>query len=145
MRRVPVFVWVVVLAFSLVWISMGSLITPGAKKHDFLNLYTGASLALDGKFASIHDAGFQVREKQFVPSTDALVPFVRPLFYALLLAPLALIPFSAAFWVWIALETALLLACWAWGFRRFGANALVFAAFSLPGPLGIASGQDCVL
>jgi hypothetical protein len=31
MRRKPVFVWVVVLAFSMVWISMGSLITPGAK------------------------------------------------------------------------------------------------------------------
>lgn len=146
MRRVPVFVWVVVLAFSLVWISMGSLITPGAKKHDFLNLYTGASLALDGKFAAMHDVDVQLqRERQFVPSTDALVPFVRPSFYALLLAPLALIPYAAAFWVWIAAQSALLLACWAWGFRRFGENALVFAAFSLPGPLGIASGQDCVI
>jgi len=146
MRRVPVFVWVVVLAFSMVWISMGSLITPGAKKHDFLNLYTGASLALDGNFAVLHDVDVQLqRERQFVPSTDALVPFVRPSFYALLLAPLALIPYAVAFWVWIALQSALLLACWAWGFRRFGANALVFAAFSLPGPLGIASGQDCVI
>jgi hypothetical protein len=146
MRRVPVFVWVVVLAFSLVWISMGSLITPGAKKHDFLNLYTGASLALDGKFAAMHDVDVQLeRERRFVPSTDALVPFVRPSFYALLLAPLALIPYAAAFWVWMAAQSALLVACWAWGFRRFGANALVFAAFSLPGPLGIASGQDCVM
>jgi Glycosyltransferase family 87 len=146
MRRVPVFVWVVVLAFSMVWISMGSLITPGAKKHDFLNLYTGASLALDGKFAVMHDVDVQLqRERQFVPSTDALVPFVRPSFYALLLAPLALIPYGTAFWVWIVLQSALLLACWAWGYRRFGANALVFAAFSLPGPLGIASGQDCVI
>jgi hypothetical protein len=146
MRRVPVFVWVVVIAFSLVWISMGSLITPGAQKHDFLNLYAGASLALDGKFAAMHDVNVQLqREREFVPSTDALVPFVRPSFYALLLAPLALIPFAKAFWVWIAVQSALLMACWAWGFRRFGANALVFAAFSLPGPLGIASGQDCVV
>jgi hypothetical protein len=145
MRRVPVFVWVVVLAFSLVWISMGSLITPAGEKHDFLSFYTGASLALDGKFASLHDIDVQLRERQFVPSTDALVPFVRPSFYALLLAPLALIPFAEAFWVWIALQSALLLACWAWGFRRFGPNALVFAAFSLPGPLGIASGQDCAM
>src|SRR5271168_4884165 len=123
MRRVPVFVWVVVLAFSILWISMGSLITPGAKKHDFLNLYTGASLALDGRFAAMHDVDVQLdRERRFVPSTDALVPFVRPSFYALPLAPLALIPYAAAFWVWIAAESALLLACWAWGFRRFGAN-----------------------
>lgn len=146
MRRVPVFVWVVVLGFTLVWISMGSLIGPGAKKHDFLNLYTGASLALDGRFAALHDVDVQLqRERQYVPSTDALVPFVRPSFYALLLAPLALIPYAAAFWVWIAAQSALLLACWAWGLRRFGANALVFAAFSLPAPLGIASGQDCVI
>ena len=146
MRRVPVFVWVVVLAFSMVWIAMGSLITPGAQKHDFLNLYTGASLALEGKFAVLHDIDVQLqRERQFVPSTDALVPFVRPSFYALLLAPLALIPYATAFWVWIVLQSALLLGCWAWGYRRFGANALVFAAFSLPGPLGIASGQDCVM
>jgi hypothetical protein len=94
----------------------------------------------------MHDVDVQLqRERQFVPSTDALVPFVRPSFYALLLAPLALIPYSAAFWVWIVLQSALLLACWVWGYRRFGANALVFAAFSLPGPLGIASGQDCVI
>jgi len=146
MRRVPVFVWVVVLAFSMVWISMGSQITPGAQKHDFLNLYTGGSLALDGKFAVLHDVDVQLRrEREFVPSIDALVPFVRPSFYALLLAPLALIPYKAAFWVWIVLQSLLLLACWAWGYRRFGANALVFAAFSLPGPLGIASGQDCVM
>jgi hypothetical protein len=146
MRRVPVFIRVVVVSFSLLWISMGSLIAPGAIKHDFLNLYTGASLALHGDFRAMHDVGVQLqREREFVPSTDALVPFVRPSFYALLLAPLALIPFKAAFWVWLAFQSALLLGCWAWGFRRFGAEALVFASFSLPGPLGIASGQDCVI
>jgi hypothetical protein len=146
MRRVPLFVWFVVPAFSLVWISLGSMITPGAKTQDFLNIYTGASLALDGKFATMHDVGVQLeRERKFVPSTDVLRPFVRPSFYALLLAPLALIPFATAFWVWIAAQSALLIGCWAWGFRRFGANALVFAAFSLPGPLGVASGQDCVI
>src|ERR1700689_5088369 len=113
MRRVPVFVWVVVVAFCLLWVSLGSLITPGAKKHDFLNLYTGASLALDGKFAVMHDVDVQLeRERKFVPSTDALVPFVRPSFYALLLAPLALIPFATAFWVWIAAQSALLMGCW---------------------------------
>jgi len=146
MRRVPLFVWFVVPAFSLVWISLGSMITPGAKTQDFLNIYTGASLALDGKFATMHDVDVQLeRERKFVPSTDVLRPFVRPSFYALLLAPLALIPFATAFWVWIAVQSALLIGCWAWGFRRFGANALVFAAFSLPGPLGVASGQDCVI
>ncbi|MGA3187330.1 MAG: glycosyltransferase family 87 protein, partial [Bryobacteraceae bacterium] len=110
------------------------------------NIYTGASLALDGQFATMHEVDVQLqREKKFVPSTDALVPFVRPSFYALLLAPLGLIPYATAFWVWIGAQSALLIGCWAWGFRRFGPNALVFAAFSLPAPLGVASGQDCVI
>ena len=146
MRRVPLFLWILVPALSLLWISLGSMITPGAKTQDFLNIYTGASLALDGQFAAMHDVDVQLaRERKFVPSTDVLRPFVRPSFYALLLAPLALIPFKTAFWIWIAAQSALLIACWAWGFRRFGPNALVFAAFSLPGPLGVASGQDCVI
>jgi alpha-1,2-mannosyltransferase len=146
MPRVPVFLWILVPALSLLWISLGSMITPGAKTQDFLNIYTGASLALDGQFAAMHDVDVQLaRERKFVPSTDVLRPFVRPSFYALLLAPLALIPFKTAFWIWIAAQSALLIACGAWGFRRFGPNALVFAAFSLPGPLGVASGQDCVI
>jgi Glycosyltransferase family 87 len=146
MRRVPVFLWILVPALFLLWISLGSMITPGAKTQDFLNIYTGASLALDGQFTTMHDVDVQLaRERRFVPSTDVLRPFVRPSFYALLLAPLALIPFKTAFWIWIAAQSALLIGCWAWGFRRFGPNALVFAAFSLPGPLGVASGQDCVI
>ncbi len=146
MRRVPVFVWVVVLAFSGIWISLGSLITPGAKGHDFLNLYSAGSLALDGKFATLHDPAVQLeREQRFVPSTARLIPFGRPLFYALALAPLALIPFAAAFWVFIVSQSLLLIGCWAWAARRFGPNALVFAALALPGPLGIASGQDCAV
>jgi hypothetical protein len=146
MRRVPIYLWFVVFAFCGLWIALGSMIARGAKSQDFLNIYTGASLALDGKFATMHDVDAQLeRERRYFPATDTLRPFVRPSFYALALAPLALIPFATAFWVWIAAQSTLLLACWTWGFRRFGENALVFAAFSLPGPLGIASGQDCVI
>lgn len=124
---------------------LGSRIAPSAHKHDFLNLYTGASLALDGNFAEMHSPEVQLaRERRFVPELDALVPFVRPPFYALILAPLALLPFGVAFWVWIGLQSALLFACWAWALRRWGPDALVFAALYLPTALGIASGQDCV-
>jgi len=117
-----------------------------ARQHDFLNLYTGGALALDGRFADLHDPDVQLeRERRYVPRVDALVPFVRPAFYALLLAPLALLPYNTAFVVWIALQCCLLIGCWVWGARRFGPNALVFASFFLPPPLGIASGQDCVV
>jgi alpha-1,2-mannosyltransferase len=144
--RIPFQTWVAVLAFCLIWVGLGSVIVPGARKHDFLNLYTGASLALDGNFAHLHSPQVQfARERQFVPELPTLVPFVRPPFYALLLAPLALVPFGIAFWVWLALQSALLFGCWAWALSRWGPDALIFGALYLPTALGIASGQDCVL
>jgi hypothetical protein len=146
MRRIPLQTWAAVAGFCLLWIALGAVIAPGARKHDFLNLYTGASLALDGNFAHMHSPQVQLeRERRFVPGLDALVPFVRPPFYALILAPLALLPFGAAFWVWIGLQSMLLIGCWAWAFRRWGPDALVFGALYLPTALGIASGQDCVV
>jgi hypothetical protein len=145
MRRIPLQTWAAVAAFCLLWIALGSQIAPSARKHDFLNLYTGASLALDGNFAHMHSPEVQLeRERRFVPALDALVPFVRPPFYALLLAPLALLPFGVAFWFWIGLQSALLFGCWAWAFYRWGPDALIFGALYLPTALGIASGQDCV-
>jgi hypothetical protein len=146
MRRIPFETWAAVAGFCVLWIALGSLIAPGARKHDFLNLYTGASLALDGNFAHMHSPQVQLEsERRFVPELQALVPFVRPPFYALILAPLALLPFGAAFWVWIGLQSALLFGCWAWAFRRWGPDALILGALYLPTALGIASGQDCVL
>jgi hypothetical protein len=144
--RIPFQTWVAVLAFCLIWVGLGSVIVPGARKHDFLNLYTGASLALEGNFAHLHSPQVQfARERQFVPELPTLVPFVRPPFYALLLAPLALVPFGIAFWAWLALQSTLLFGCWAWALSRWGPDALIFGALYLPTALGIASGQDCVL
>ena len=145
-RRVPVQAWASIGACSLLWIAFGSQIVGGARKHDFLNLYTGASLALDGNFARLHDPAVQLeRERRYVPELPALVPFVRPHFYAAALAPLALIPFAPAFWVWLGLQTLVLLLCWRWAFERWGPDALIFGALFLPTALGIAHGQDCVL
>jgi Glycosyltransferase family 87 len=144
--RIPLQTCVAVLAFCLIWVGLGSVITPGARKHDFLNLYTGASLALEGNFAHLHSPQVQFdRERQFVPDLPALVPFVRPPFYALVLAPLALLPFGMAFWVWLTLQSTILFGCWTWALSRWGPDALTFGALYLPTALGIASGQDCVL
>jgi hypothetical protein len=146
MARIPLWVGLTVVGLSAMWIALGSLILPSARSHDFLNIYTGASLAHEGRFADLHDPEVQLaRERQIIPQLNALVPFVRPGFYAALLMPLALLPYGAAFVVWIAAQSALLLGCWAWTWRRFGPDALVFAALFLPCPLGIASGQDCVM
>ena len=80
-----------------------------------------------------------------MPSTPELIPFVRPHFYALALAPLSLLPLDAALYAWIALQVVLLVGCWAWAGRRFGPDALILGSLYLPTALGIAHGQDGVV
>lgn len=131
---------------SALWVALGSRIWPASDKHDFLNLYTGGRLALEGRFHEMHDPAVQLDfERRLVPDLPQLVPFVRPVFYALALAPMAALPYRAAFIAWTIAQVLLLIACWIWAWRRFGPDALIFAAMSLPAPLGIASGQDCVV
>lgn len=128
------------------WMFLGLLVTPSSRVHDFLNIYTGGKLALEGRFAELHDPAVQLaEEKRLVPTTERLVPFVRPHFYAAVLSPLALLPFGTAFWTWLGFQTLLLFGCWYWGFREFPADSVVISALYLPTALGIAHGQDGVL
>ena len=143
---VPLYAVLAVLAFCTLWTLLGSILVQGARLHDFLNLYAGASLARDGGFAGMHVPEVQLqREQEFAPQLRELVPFVRPPFYALLLAPLAWLPFGPAFWAWLGLQAGVLAATWTWAFRRWGTDALIFGSMYLPTALGIAHGQDCVL
>ena len=145
-RTVPLYAVLAVMAFCAFWMLLGSILVPGARFHDFLNLYAGASLARDGAFASLHSPEVQLqREREYAPQLPEVVPFVRPPFYALLLAPLAWVRFGPAFWVWLAVQSAVLIGAWIWAFRRWGADALIFGSMYLPTALGIAHGQDCVL
>ena len=144
-RPVPIGTLIAAIALSVFWIGIGSLLVEGARDRDFLNLYTGASLAGEGEFSQLFDPETQLRrERELVPATEELYPFVRPHFYAVILAPLSLIPFSAAFWVWLALHSILLIGCWTWASQRFGPDALIFGSLYLPTAVGIAHGQDCV-
>jgi hypothetical protein len=128
------------------WTAIAFLVVPGARHHDFLNLYTGAKLARSGQFSSLYDPATQLAtERALVPRTVTLIPFVRPHFYAAILSPLAALEFNRGFVVWVAFQTILLLACWVWGCRRFGPDALVFGALFAPAALGIEHGQDCVV
>jgi hypothetical protein len=128
------------------WIACGVHLFPEARSRDFLSFYTGASLALDGNWHGMYtEAGQLAREQTFVPERRNLVPFIRPPAYAILMAPLALLPFPLAFWVWMGVQTSVLLGCWAWAWRRFGLEAAAWAAVLIFGPLGVANGQDCAL
>jgi len=142
----PLWVVLAVVGLSTMWMLFGSMLLASARAHDFLNIYTGASLARQGHFAELHDPAVQLAfERTIQPNNPWLVPFVRPGFYAALLAPLSLLPYNTAFVVWITAQSLLLIGCWAWIWKLFGADALVFASLYLPTALGIASGQDCVL
>lgn len=143
---VPLYASLAVVAFCALWTLLGSILVPGARLHDFLNLYTGASLARDRVFDGMHSPEVQLaREREYSPQLPELVPFVRPPFYALVLVPLAWLPFGPAFWAWLSVQAAVLAGTWAWAFRSWGTDALIFGAMYLPTALGIAHGQDCVL
>ena len=145
-RSVPLYALLAVIAFCTLWILVGSIVAPGARMHDFLNLYAGASLARDGAFATMDAPEVQLqREREYAPQLPELVPFVRPPFYALFLTPLAWIPFGPAFWAWLGVQATALAGTWAWAFRRWGSDALIFGSMYLPTALGIAHGQDCVV
>lgn len=146
MRRIPVSTAAIVLGMCVLWIVMATELLPTARKHDFLSFYMGGRLILDGRVSHIYDTGVQLaEERRFVPELPQLVPFIRPISYAIALAPVAALPYNVAFLAWIAMQILLLIGCWIWAWRRFGPDALVYCALSLPAPLGIASGQDCVV
>ncbi len=130
---------------SLFYVAIGSSIRP-ARDHDFMNLYTGGMLARTGHLADLYDFDVQIqRQDQIAPGISAHFPFVRPPFYALILSPISLLPFQAAFGVWIAIQVGLFLCVWAWAWRRFGHDSIIYCSLFLPAAVGIAHGQDCVV
>jgi alpha-1,2-mannosyltransferase len=142
---IPLYAVLAVLAFCAFWILLGSMVVASARLHDFLSFYTGASLARDGVFHGMYMPEVQLQHQREYAQLPELVPYIRPPFYALMLSPLAWLPFGPAFWVWLAAQAAALAGTWAWAFRRWGADALIFGSMYLPTALGIAHGQDCVL
>jgi len=130
----------------LFWTAIGSNVIGVAFERDFLNLYTGGLLARTGHFADMYDWQVQVAtEDSLVPGLGIHMPFVRPPFYAMMLAPISLLPVKLAFPVWIGLHITGMLLVWLWAWRRFGPDSMVYCAFFLPASLGIAHGQDCIV
>ena len=142
-RRLPIGTLIFVGVLVVFWAVQGAMDVYRARQHDFLNIYTGASLAREGRFAELHDQQAQLaKEQELLPETSELIPFVRPAFYAALLAPLSLIPYETALWCWLLLQFLLLVGCWLWAARKFGSDALIFGGLYFPTAHGISSGQD---
>jgi hypothetical protein len=77
----------IAVVFTLFYGVLASSLVPASMHSDFLNLYTGASLARDGQFSQLHDPDVQfAREKELFPAVGFVWPFVRPHVYAAFLA-----------------------------------------------------------
>jgi hypothetical protein len=128
------------------WFINGIPIVPRTHNIDFLNLYTGAWFAHHWDWAHIYHASAQIAQEQiFVPGHVGLWPFVRPPFYAILMSPLALIPFGPAFSWWLGFQIGVYMACLVWAWRRFGPWTAVLGTLFFATPMGIAVGQDSAL
>lgn len=137
--------WVVAALATGFFVTVCRPILPYARQHDFLSFYTGATLVAEGRVDRLYDIKDQKRvEQSLVPGLVYIAPYIRPPFYALLLSPMARLPLSEAFIVWVAAQIAALLLIWRWAWRRFGPDSLVFCSLFLPAAYGIAHGQDCV-
>lgn len=137
---------IVAVGMSMLWVIVGAMVIESSRDHDFLNLFTGASLAREGRFADMHDPDVQfAKQKLLLPRLPEVVPFVRPSYYALVLSPISRFPFENAFWIWTAWHSLVLIACWAWAVKRFGWDALIFSVMYFPGAAGIIHGQDAVV
>lgn len=124
-------------------LAIGSGLLDHARDQDFLNFYTGASLAREGRYHELHDPGVQLaREREIVPSRTVLVPFVRPHIYAAALSPMAALDHAAAFRVWLALQAGFLLLFLYLIWRGFGSEGVLIGALYLPAALGFMHGQD---
>jgi hypothetical protein len=133
------------LILTAVWIAAGLQIAPEAQEREFASTYTAAKMASAGQYGRLNDPAVSQRYLKRVDPEAVAVPAARPQFYAFVLSPLARVPERTAFLIWVGIQLSLLFACWTWAVLRFGSDALLWGALSLPCCLGIAYGQDGVL
>ena len=143
--RLPLGTLVFVVMLSIFWVVQGTVTYQRARHHDFLSFYTGATLVRQAQAEELYDLDAQkLIQESLAPANEDIIPFIRPSYYALILAPLSFLPFGAAFWAWIVFQTVLLFGCWAWAGRYFGWDAMIFGAIYYPTATGVINAQDCV-
>jgi hypothetical protein len=78
-------------------------------RGDFPSFYTGYSIVRDGLGAQLYDMTLQARYQQQIRGGGGFIPFTYPPHTALVFAPLAWLPLSYAFWIWILAQGILLI------------------------------------
>jgi len=127
------------------WATPGLVSADGVNLgHDFLAFYSGASLALNGDGASAYDhAAMHAVQQQVIGAPVKFFAWFYPPVMLMFVAPLAFLPYPAAFALWVlAPLIALLLVTW-----RYAGHVLASAAILIfPGTLqSVLTGQNGVL
>jgi len=109
MTPAPKVRWTLVLAASLAglfvaaWILASTLTYSRPKSVDFLSYWAAGRLAASGNAASAYNFDAHHAVERTVVLFNGLLPFPYPPPFLLVVTPLGLIPFWAAFAVWVAL------------------------------------------
>ena len=76
---------------------------------DFAPFYCGGEVLRTGGPQALYDfAAIRQCQERYPPRPNTMLPFIRPPFYALLMAPLSLLPHRAAQLVWLVCQLAAL-------------------------------------
>jgi hypothetical protein len=103
---------------------------------DFRSFYKGASAVALHELANLYR-----QQRSDKGSLD--LPFIRPPVYALMIEPFAHLSFTAAFCLWISIQSAIFL--WCIVHAQSIARRAVIACLYPPAILGIGHGQDSLI
>jgi Glycosyltransferase family 87 len=138
LRWVPVALGLFCL-LSLVYLQRGRAL---AGQNDFAALYAGARLA--GTPDLYSRPANQALVRSILGVHLEHVVYTRPPFYAALLKPLSLLPYSSAYALF-SLASLSSLVWFVWRFSREAPELPVFAAMNLPAIVALYEGQDTPL
>jgi Glycosyltransferase family 87 len=122
------------------------------ERMDFRQLYAGGYLArADPAHLYEYERQKEVQDA-FISKAEGLLPFIRPSYEALLIAPLTHLPYRIAYFCFLCVNLLLLMACFFLGRDVFSRSGIIaqprpglqlFAFF--PVTVAILQGQDSVL
>lgn len=103
-KRMLVYPWMVVWAYIMMctyWIATGTGIFINS---DFVCFYSASAKALYGKVSDIYDIPKLLEfERQIWEQIPGILPWVYPPTFLILISPLAILPYSLALFLWLAI------------------------------------------
>jgi len=135
----------------LAWVSILPRMARGGA--DFRQLYVAGYIVRTGAASKLYDYDYQLHlQNTLVGPAAAALPFIRPAYQALVFAPLSLLSYRAAYFLWMAVNVALVALSSYMLRRQFTELAdawrplpvVVLCSF-FPLSLALLGGQDSIL